>query len=162
MRFQVSSSRIHPAFIVAYAEIKRAAAGANVRNGKLDRETVEAIVSAAQEVVEGGRREQSDLDVFQAGAGTSYNMNLNEVIANRALELLGHARGEASDSSRPQPWADAAVAPFSLTTRSNSPWYFSSPCMIEISVLPRVCSSWARMIASRLPTSMFANGSSKR
>jgi aspartate ammonia-lyase len=92
--FQVSSLRVHPALITAYAEIKRAAAEANVRNGKLDRGVGEAVISAAEEVAGGRWREQFDLDVFQAGAGTSYNMNLNEVIANRALELLGHERGD--------------------------------------------------------------------
>jgi aspartate ammonia-lyase len=92
--FRVSRLRIHPEFVTAYAEIKWAAAEANVRVGGLERETGEAVRRAAEEVARGSWREQFDLDVFQAGAGTSYNMNLNEVIANRALELLGRPRGD--------------------------------------------------------------------
>ena len=92
--FRVSALRIHPAFVTAYAEIKRAAAEANVQGGTLDPACGDAIARAATEVVDGRWREQFDLDVFQAGAGTSYNMNVNEVVANRALELLGGARGD--------------------------------------------------------------------
>jgi aspartate ammonia-lyase len=92
--FQISRHRVHPSFITAYAEIKIAAAETNLRLGKLDRETGRAIVRAAEEVAAGRWRDQFDLDAFQAGAGTSYNMNVNEVIANRALELLGEERGD--------------------------------------------------------------------
>jgi aspartate ammonia-lyase len=92
--FRVSRLRIHPALVTAYAEIKRAAAEANVRVGALDAALGDVIVRAATELAAGGWRDQFDLDVFQAGAGTSYNMNVNEVVANRALELLGHARGD--------------------------------------------------------------------
>jgi aspartate ammonia-lyase len=92
--FQISSSRIHPQFFTAYAEIKKAAALANMRTGKLEPKLGKAIVRAADEIIDGGLREQFDLDVFQAGAGTSYNMNINEVIANRALEILGFERGD--------------------------------------------------------------------
>jgi aspartate ammonia-lyase len=91
--FQISRLRIHPSFITAYAEIKKAAAETSLRLGKLDAEIGKAIVRAADEVIAGRWRDQFDLDVFQAGAGTSYNMNVNEVIANRALELLGDERG---------------------------------------------------------------------
>jgi len=92
--FRISHHRIHPWFITAYAEIKKAAAEANVRTSGLDPTIGDAIVRAAEELIAGQHRDQFDLDAFQAGAGTSYNMNLNEVIANRALELLGHARGD--------------------------------------------------------------------
>jgi aspartate ammonia-lyase len=92
--FQVSGLRVHPEFFTAYAEIKRAAAEANMRVGKLERDVGEAIVRAASEVASGEWRDQFDLDVFQAGAGTSYNMNVNEVVANRALDLLGGERGD--------------------------------------------------------------------
>ncbi len=91
--FQISNLRIHPALITALAEIKRAAAQANREVGKLAPELSEAIIKAADEVIAGKWSEQFRLDVFQAGAGTSYNMNVNEVIANRALEILGHQRG---------------------------------------------------------------------
>jgi aspartate ammonia-lyase len=92
--FQISRLRIHPALFKAYAEIKKAAAYANVAVGKLDAEVGDAIQRAADEVIAGRWADQFQLDVFQAGAGTSYNMNVNEVIANRALELLGERRGD--------------------------------------------------------------------
>jgi aspartate ammonia-lyase len=92
--FQVSGLRVHHALILAYADVKRAAAQANVAVGKLDPARGDAIERAAAEVARGDWRDEFRLDVFQAGAGTSYNMNLNEVVANRALELLGHARGD--------------------------------------------------------------------
>jgi len=92
--FRVSALRIHPEFITAYVEIKKAAAEANMQTGKLEKRVGNAIIKAADEIIRGKWREQFDLDVFQAGAGTSYNMNLNETIANRALNILGHTRGD--------------------------------------------------------------------
>jgi aspartate ammonia-lyase len=92
--FQISGLRIHPEFITAIAEIKKAAAQSNVATGSLPPEIGGAIAAAADELIGGEWREQFRLDVFQAGAGTSYNMNVNEVLANRALELLGSRRGE--------------------------------------------------------------------
>src|SRR4051812_5261397 len=92
--FHVSSLRIHPEIITAYAELKKASAEANAATGGLDDDAARTIVQAADEIIAGGLRDQFRLDVFQAGAGTSYNMNLNEVIANRALELLGARRGD--------------------------------------------------------------------
>jgi aspartate ammonia-lyase len=92
--FQISDLRIHPAFIVAYAEIKKAAALANIKTGKLESKSGKALVKAADEIIAGKLGKEFNLDVFQAGAGTSYNMNLNEAIANRALEILGFERGD--------------------------------------------------------------------
>jgi aspartate ammonia-lyase len=92
--FKISALRMHPELITAFAEIKRAAAEANLRNKQLDENIGNAIITAANEILDGQWRDQFDLDVFQAGAGTSYNMNMNEVIANRALELLGFERGD--------------------------------------------------------------------
>ncbi|MGH9835346.1 MAG: aspartate ammonia-lyase [Blastocatellia bacterium] len=94
--FQISRLRANQALIKAFAEIKKAAAQANLHTGAIARDLGEAIVRAAEEIIAGRFREQFDLDVFQAGAGTSYNMNVNEVIANRALELLGARRGDYS------------------------------------------------------------------
>jgi aspartate ammonia-lyase len=95
--FKISRLRIHPLFYLAYAEIKRAAAEANMETGKLEAKKGRAIVKAADEIIAGKWPEQFDLDVFQAGAGTSYNMNLNEVIANRALEIMGSERGRQDE-----------------------------------------------------------------
>src|SRR4051812_16117273 len=94
--FHVSSLRIHPEIITAYAELKKASAEANAATGGLDDDAARTIVQAADEIIAGRWRDQFRLDVFQAGAGTSYNMNLNEVIANRGLELMGAARGDYS------------------------------------------------------------------
>jgi aspartate ammonia-lyase len=92
--FQISKLRMNEALITAFAEIKRAAAEANLQNKQLDADIGKAIITAADEIIDGKWRDQFDLDVFQAGAGTSYNMNANEVIANRALDLLGFERGD--------------------------------------------------------------------
>ncbi len=91
--FPVSGLTNHPYLIGAYAAIKKAAAISNMEVGWLDREIGNEIVKAAQEVMEGGLRENFIVDRFQAGAGTSTNMNINEVIANRALEFMGCGRG---------------------------------------------------------------------
>jgi aspartate ammonia-lyase len=92
--FRISGLRIHAGFYRAYAEIKRAAAEANIQTGKLETKKGRAIIKAANELIVGKHADQFDLDVFQAGAGTSYNMNVNEVIANRALEILELERGD--------------------------------------------------------------------
>lgn len=91
--FQASGLTNHPYLIDAYASIKIAAAKANMEVGWLDNEKGNAIVQAAGEILQGNYRDQFVVDRFQAGAGTSTNMNMNEVIANRSLEILGHDRG---------------------------------------------------------------------
>jgi aspartate ammonia-lyase len=85
---------IYPDLIHALATIKIAAAYANNELGLLDVQRMQAIVSACEEIRSGHLREQFVVDVIQGGAGTSTNMNANEVIANRALELLGYSRGQ--------------------------------------------------------------------
>jgi aspartate ammonia-lyase len=85
---------IYPDLIRALACIKQAAALANHELGLLDKERTEAIVKACEEIRAGDLHEHFVVDVIQGGAGTSTNMNANEVIANRALEHLGHGRGE--------------------------------------------------------------------
>jgi fumarate hydratase class II len=87
--FPVSGLRFPPNFIRALGMIKRCAARANLDLGLLDRKIAEAILRAAQEVAEGRWDGEFVLDIFQTGSGTSTNMNANEVIANRAIELLG-------------------------------------------------------------------------
>ncbi len=85
---------MYPHVIVALAAVKEAAARANAELGLLSAEFAEAIGAACAEIRAGGLHEQFVVDVIQGGAGTSTNMNANEVIANRALELLGHAKGD--------------------------------------------------------------------
>ncbi|HLF27818.1 MAG TPA: aspartate ammonia-lyase [Anaerolineae bacterium] len=92
--FPISGLRPWRAFIWSMATLKRAAAEVNRELGLLDRKIADAIVQAAQEVVAGKFDDQFVVDPFQAGAGTSHNMNTNEVIANRATELLGGQRGD--------------------------------------------------------------------
>src|SRR5882672_6378109 len=92
--FPISGIRLPKDFIRAMALIKLAAAKANMQLGLLEPKKGEAIVSAAKEVMDGSLYEQFVIDVFQTGSGTSTNMNANEVIANRAIELLGGRRGD--------------------------------------------------------------------
>ena len=87
---------IYPDLINALARIKQAAALTNHELGLLDKTRCGAIVAACAEIIDGRLHDQFVVDVIQGGAGTSTNMNANEVIANRALELLGHHRGEYS------------------------------------------------------------------
>lgn len=94
--FPISGLRLQPAFLRAQAIIKAAAAEANMAAGALDPDTGAAIVEAAAEVRRGEFDDQFVVDLFQAGAGTSQNMNMNEVVANRAEELLGGAKGTYS------------------------------------------------------------------
>lgn len=92
--FPISGLRPRPAFIWSMGMIKRAAAEVNRDLGMLDVEKANAILQAAQEVIDGQWNEQFVVDPFQAGAGTSHHMNVNEVIANRATQLLGGNLGE--------------------------------------------------------------------
>jgi fumarate hydratase class II len=92
--FQISGLRPRQAFIWSMATIKRAAAEVNRDLGLLDGERAAAIVQAAQEVIEGKWNDQFVVDPIQAGAGTSHNMNTNEVIANRATQIMGGGPGE--------------------------------------------------------------------
>jgi aspartate ammonia-lyase len=98
--FPISGLRAYPDLVTATVLIKKAAARANVALERLDPGIGDAIVRAADEVLGGALRDQFIVDVYQAGAGTSHNMNTNEVLANRAAELLGRARG-AYDTVHP-------------------------------------------------------------
>ncbi|HKP50425.1 MAG TPA: lyase family protein, partial [Gemmatimonadales bacterium] len=91
--FPISGLRPLPAFVDAVVWIKRSAAVVHKQTGRLEARLADAIVQAADEVLGGKHRDQFILDVYQAGAGTSHNMNCNEVLANRANELLGSTRG---------------------------------------------------------------------
>jgi aspartate ammonia-lyase len=93
LNFPISGLRARPSFIDALVRIKRAAALTHAQTGRLERRLADAIIAAADEVLRGEHRDQFVVDVYQAGAGTSLNMNVNEVLANRANELLGGKRG---------------------------------------------------------------------
>ncbi len=94
--FPLTSYRVHPRLIQAIALIKKAAAEVNCELGYLSKEVADAIVQAAEEVMSGKWIDQFVVDALQGGAGTSTNMNVNEVLANRALEILGKEKGEYS------------------------------------------------------------------
>ncbi len=81
-------------FVDALAMVKKGAAQANCELGVLAKEKMEAICAACDEILAGKLHDQFVVDMIQGGAGTSTNMNANEVIANRALEILGHSKGE--------------------------------------------------------------------
>ncbi len=92
--FPLTDSKMMPEMIISLAEIKKAAAIANGLNGSLDKRFVNAIVRACDEIIGGQLHDQFIVDPIQGGAGTSANMNANEVIANRATEILGGKLGE--------------------------------------------------------------------
>ncbi|QQE75352.1 aspartate ammonia-lyase [Brevibacillus composti] len=92
--FPITGYRIHESLIKAIAMVKKAAAIANMETGQLNRRIGQAIVQAAEEIMDGQLHDQFIVDPIQGGAGTSINMNANEVIANRALEILGFEKGD--------------------------------------------------------------------
>jgi aspartate ammonia-lyase len=92
--FPISGERLHIEMVRAVTRIKIAAARANMDLGVLDSKKGKAIVAAADEILAGRHDDQFVVDAYQAGAGTSFHMNVNEVLANRACELLGGARGD--------------------------------------------------------------------
>lgn len=92
--FQISGLTEHPKMIDAFVMLKKACAEANTELGLLKEAQGKAIVQAADEILGGKLRDQFPVDVFHMGAGTSFNMNTNEVLANRAEEILGGSKGE--------------------------------------------------------------------
>ncbi len=92
--YPISGEMAHPEMVRAYARIKRACAETNGELARLDARKVAAIVQASDEVLAGRHSEQFVVDVYQAGAGTSFHMNVNEVLAGRAAEILGARRGD--------------------------------------------------------------------
>ena len=92
--FPITGYPPHPELIRALAVVKKAAARANARVGTLPQDIADAIIQAADEIIQGKMMEQFVVDAIQGGAGTSINMNVNEVIANRAIELLGGEKGD--------------------------------------------------------------------
>jgi aspartate ammonia-lyase len=92
--YPISGEMAHPEMVRAFARIKRACAETNGDLDRLDARKVAAIVQACDEVLAGRHREQFVVDVYQAGAGTSFHMNVNEVLGGRAAEILGATRGD--------------------------------------------------------------------
>jgi aspartate ammonia-lyase len=92
--FDTQTLQHFPNFINAYALVKKAAALANNELGVLPKDKTDAIVAACDEILSSKLHDQFVEDMIQGGAGTSTNMNVNEVVANRGLEIMGHATGE--------------------------------------------------------------------
>ena len=92
--FPLSGLKVHPALVRGFAQVKKACCLANRELGLLEKSRADAILRACDEIIAGGFRGEFPVDALQGGAGTSTNMNVNEVSANRAIELLGGARGE--------------------------------------------------------------------
>lgn len=91
--FRITNLKVHPALIENLALVKKAAARVNRDVGILENDKAFAIITAAEEIVEGSFKDQFIVDAVQGGAGTSINMNMNEVLANRAIEILGQEKG---------------------------------------------------------------------
>jgi aspartate ammonia-lyase len=94
--FPLSGLRVNPSLIRALAMVKKACGLANLEIGYLDEKKGKSILEACEEVIEGKLQDQFPIDALQGGAGTSSNMNINEVVANRAVELLGGKKGDDS------------------------------------------------------------------
>ncbi len=94
INFPISGWKTHREQILATVHIKKAAALANLTLKQIDVVKAKAIIKACDEMLSGKYRDQVVVDVFQSGAGTSYHMNINEILANRGLEIMGHARGD--------------------------------------------------------------------
>lgn len=94
LNFPISGWKTHRDLILATVHIKKAAARANLRLKQISSRKARAIMKAADEMLKGKHHDHVVVDVFQAGAGTSYHMNINEILANRAIEILGGKRGD--------------------------------------------------------------------
>ena len=91
--FSITGRRLDTDFIKSLAKVKKAAAQANMETGRLDKKIGNALVQAAEEIIDGEYIDQFPVDPIQGGAGTSINMNMNEVLCNRALEIIGEPKG---------------------------------------------------------------------
>ena len=91
--FPITGTKLHPVFIKNLAQVKKAAAITNFDAGLLTEDAANALIKACDEVMDGKMEDSFIVDAIQGGAGTSANMNMNEVVANRAGELLGDTKG---------------------------------------------------------------------
>lgn len=96
LNFKIGSETFSPEFIQAYALVKQVAAITNAELGELDKKIAKLIIEAAQEIIDGKHADQFPLKIWQTGSGTQSNMNLNEVISNRAIEIAGGKIGGKS------------------------------------------------------------------
>jgi aspartate ammonia-lyase len=149
--FPISGERLHPEMVRAVTRIKIAAAKANAELGVLDKKQADAIVRAAEEILAGKHDAQFVVDAYQAGAGTSFHMNVNEVIANRAAELLGGQRGDTKLVS-PNDHVNMAQSTNDVipTAMRLAAWTLSGPVIDEAAALAKSLSARARDFAGVL------------
>jgi aspartate ammonia-lyase len=149
--FPISGERLHPEMVRAVTRIKIAAAKANAELGALDKKQADAIVRAAEEILEGKHDAQFVVDAYQAGAGTSFHMNVNEVIANRAAELLGGSRGDTKLVS-PNDHVNMAQSTNDVipTAMRLAAWTLSGPVIDEAAALAQSLGARARDFAGVL------------
>lgn len=94
LNFPILRQPIHPELVMALVQIKKAAILTHLQNNQIEADVGQAILQACDEILKGALHDQFVVDALQGGAGTSANMNVNEVLANRALEILGHEKGD--------------------------------------------------------------------
>ena len=140
LNFPITGHSLHPKFIDALAILKKASALTNLEIGTLDKKKADAIVAACDEILNGKWHEEFIVDPIQGGAGTSANMNANEVIANRATELLGGKPGEYLV----HPNDDVNMA------QSTNDVYPTAGKLTILSLLPALLSELNRLVASLL------------
>lgn len=140
--FRVSGLSADPAFIRAYALIKKAAAQATLSLGGVPEEIAAAVLKAADEVAEGGLDRHFVIDVFQAGAGTSFHMNVNEVIANRAMQILKDGGQEQSVSPNDH-------VNFGQSTNDTFPTAMRLACLAKSEVLVEVAENLADALGQK-------------
>ncbi len=151
--FPISGLRAHPAFVDATVRVKLAAARVNAGLGLLPRAKARAVEAAAREVLAGRWRDQFAVDVYQAGAGTSHNMNVNEVLANRATELLGGRRGAArlvdpnDDVNMAQSTNDVVPTAIRLAALELAPAAVDALAALA-DTFERKARGWARLVKS--------------
>ena len=141
--FPISGLRPLKPFVVAQVWLKKAAALTHKETGRLDAKLADAIVAAADEVLAGKHDEQFVVDPYQAGAGTSHNMNVNEVLANRANELLGGKRGTY------QPIHPNDHVNMAQSTNDTIPTAIRLACLAELPALLEAFESLANSLAAK-------------
>jgi aspartate ammonia-lyase len=141
--FPISGLRPLKPFVIAQVWIKKAAALTHKETGRLDAKLADAIVSAADEVLAGKHDDQFVVDPYQAGAGTSHNMNVNEVLANRANEILGGKRGTY------QPIHPNDHVNMAQSTNDTIPTAIRLSCLAELPALLATFDSLAKSFAAK-------------
>ena len=143
LNFPISGLAPLEPFVIAQVWIKKAAALTHKTTGRLDAQRADAIIQAADEVLGGQHRDQFIVDPYQAGAGTSHNMNINEVLANRANEILGSPRGSYAPV-HPNDHVNMAQS-----TNDTIPTNIRLACLSQLDALVKACEGLRDHLASK-------------